>query len=140
MEAICKVKYVRQSPYKVRFVADMIRGKKVADAINILNSTNKKASSFLIKSLKSAIANIIFNDDANFDNDELYIKSILIDGCPTIKRFIISNPELTLTIIFDCRLFTDLSFYVNIKCFFVLTNKLFESHLISLIRNVPSST
>ena len=87
MEAICKVRYIRQSPYKVRFVADMIRGKRVSDAMNILDSTNKKASSFLLKSLKSAIANINFNDDANFEEDELYIKSILIDGGPTIKRF-----------------------------------------------------
>ena len=51
MEATCKVKYVRQSPYKIRFVADLIRGKKVLDAINILSSTNKKASQFLLKSI-----------------------------------------------------------------------------------------
>ena len=87
MEAISKVKYVRQSPYKIRFVADMVRGKNVSDAINILSSTNKKASSFLIKSINSAIANINFNDDANFDNDQLFIKKILVDGGPTIKRF-----------------------------------------------------
>ena len=87
MEATCKVKYVRQSPYKIRFVADLIRGKKVLDAINILSSTNKKASQFLLKSINSAIANINYNDDANFESDELYIKKILIDGGPTIKRF-----------------------------------------------------
>jgi len=87
MEATCKVKYVRQSPYKIRFVADLIRGKKVLDAINILSSTNKKASSFLLKSVNSAVANINYNDDANFENDELYIKKVLIDGGPTIKRF-----------------------------------------------------
>tara|TARA_X000001036_G_C20549054_1_gene753596 strand:+ start:543 stop:881 length:339 start_codon:yes stop_codon:yes gene_type:complete len=87
MEAICKVKYVRQSPFKIRFVADLIRGKKVLDAINILSSTNKKASQFLLKSVKSAVANINYNDDANFENDELYVKKILVDGGPTIKRF-----------------------------------------------------
>tara|TARA_Y100000588_G_scaffold352854_1_gene405861 strand:+ start:1453 stop:1791 length:339 start_codon:yes stop_codon:yes gene_type:complete len=87
MQATCKVKYVRQSPYKIRFVADLIRGKKVLDAINILSSTNKKASSFLLKSVNSAVANINYNDDANFENDELYIKKVLIDGGPTIKRF-----------------------------------------------------
>ena len=87
MEATCKVKYVRQSPYKIRFVADLIRGKKVVDAINILSSTNKKASQFLLKSINSAIANINYNDDANFESDELYIKKVLIDGGPTIKRF-----------------------------------------------------
>ena len=87
MEAICKVKYIRQSPYKIRFVADLIRGKNVLDAINILSSTNKKASQFLIKSLDSAVANINYNDDANFEKDELYIKKILIDSGPTLKRF-----------------------------------------------------
>jgi len=87
MEATCKVKYIRQSPYKIRFVADLIRGKNVLDAINILSSTNKKASEFLLKSLDSAVANINYNDDANFEKDELYVKNILIDGGPTIKRF-----------------------------------------------------
>ena len=86
MEAICKVKYIRQSPYKVRFVADLVRGKNVSDAINILDSTNKKASKFLLDSINSAISNINYNDDTNFEKDELYIKKILIDGGPTIKR------------------------------------------------------
>ena len=87
MEAISKVKYIRQSPYKVRFVADLVRGKKVSDAIDILSSTNKKASTFLLKSINSAIANMNYNDDTNFEQDELYIKTIFIDEGPTIKRF-----------------------------------------------------
>ena len=49
MEAISKVKYIRQSPYKVRFVADLVRGKKVSDAVNILANTNKKASKYFGK-------------------------------------------------------------------------------------------
>ena len=87
MEAIARKRFIRQSPYKIRFVADLIRGKSILDAINILSSTNKKASEFLLKSLNSAVANINYNDDANFEKDELYIKNILIDGGPTIKRF-----------------------------------------------------
>ena len=51
MEAASKLKYVRQSPYKVRFVADLIRGKNVLDAGNMLSKTNKKASKFLLKLL-----------------------------------------------------------------------------------------
>ena len=46
MEASSKLKYVRQSPFKVRFVADMIRGKNVADAINILLQPIKKHQNF----------------------------------------------------------------------------------------------
>ena len=87
MESTSKVKYVRQSPYKIRFVADLVRGKKVSDAINILSSTNKKASKFLLKSINSAVANINYNDEANFEEQELYLKTIYIDGGPTIKRF-----------------------------------------------------
>ena len=74
MEASSKLKYVRQSPFKVRFVADMIRGKNVADAINILTATNKKASKFLLKLLNSAVANINYiDDDSNFDQSDLYV-------------------------------------------------------------------
>ena len=87
MEAISKVKYIRQSPYKVRFVADLVRGKKVSDAVDILSSTNKKASKYLLKTINSAVANMNYNDDTNFEKDELYIKTIFIDGGPTIKRF-----------------------------------------------------
>ena len=88
MEASSKLKYVRQSPFKVRFVADMIRGKNVADAINILTTTNKKASKFLLKLLDSAVANINYIDDnSNFDTSDLYIKTIFVDGGPMLKRF-----------------------------------------------------
>tara|TARA_B100000579_G_C22336599_1_gene622970 strand:- start:222 stop:560 length:339 start_codon:yes stop_codon:yes gene_type:complete len=87
MEAISKLKYVRQSPYKVRFVADLIRGKNVLEAVNLLSETNKKASKFLLKLLNSAVANINYNDDANFEKDELFVKTIFVDGGPTIKRF-----------------------------------------------------
>ena len=47
MEGLAKLKYIRQSPFKIRFVADLIRGKSVFDAVNILSSTNKKASKIL---------------------------------------------------------------------------------------------
>ena len=88
MKASSKLKYVRQSPFKVRFVADMIRGKNVADAMNILSATNKKASKFLLKLLDSAVANINYIDDnSNFDTSDLYIKTIFVDGGPMLKRF-----------------------------------------------------
>jgi len=88
MEASSKLKYVRQSPFKVRFVADMIRGKNVADAINILTATNKKASKFILKLINSAVANINYtDDDSHFDQSDLYIKTIFVDGGPMLKRF-----------------------------------------------------
>ena len=87
MQAVSKVKYIRQSPYKVRFVADLIRGKSVIDAVNILTSTNKKASKFLLNLLNTAVANMNYNDDTNFENEELFVKTIFVDSGPTIKRF-----------------------------------------------------
>ena len=88
MESSSKLKYVRQSPYKIRFVADLIRGKKVDDAINILSSTNKKASKFLLKLLNSAVSNINYIDDnSNFEQSDLYVKTIFVDGGPMLKRF-----------------------------------------------------
>ena len=87
MESTASLKYIRQSPYKVRFVADMIRGKNVADAVNVLECTNKKASKYLVKLLNSAVANINYNDDTNFDDSELFVKTIFVDSGPTIKRF-----------------------------------------------------
>ena len=88
MESSSKLKYVRQSPYKIRFVADLIRGKKVDHAINILSSTNKKASKFLLKLLNSAVSNINYIDDnSNFEQSDLYVKTIFVDGGPMLKRF-----------------------------------------------------
>jgi len=88
MESTSKLKYVRQSPYKIRFVADLIRGKDVTDAINILSSTNKKASEFLLKLLNSAVSNINYNnEDINLEQNDLYVKKIYVDGGPTLKRF-----------------------------------------------------
>ena len=48
-ESICKVKFIRQSPYKVRFVLDSIRGKKVEYALDFLDFSNKKAAKFISK-------------------------------------------------------------------------------------------
>ena len=65
---------VRLSVDKGRLVADLIRGKKVDQAINILNFTQKRAAGIIKKALESAIANAEHNDGA--DIDELKIKAI----------------------------------------------------------------
>ena len=54
---------------------------------SILSSTNKKASKFLVKLLDSAVSNINYNDDTNFESNELFVKTIYVDSGPTIKRF-----------------------------------------------------
>jgi large subunit ribosomal protein L22 len=85
METKASVRGVRLSVDKGRLVADMIRGKKVDLAINILTFTPKKAATIIKKAVESAVANAEHNDGA--DIDELKIKSIYVEQGATLKRF-----------------------------------------------------
>ena len=84
MQTQAVLKFVRLSPQKARLVADLVRGKKVDEAINILKFSNKRAAGILKKVLDSAIANAENNNGA--DVDELKIKEIFVDVGPTMKR------------------------------------------------------
>ena len=57
MEATATLKYLKASPQKVRLVADLIRGKKVDEALSILRFTKKHSAKDLEKLLRSAVAN-----------------------------------------------------------------------------------
>jgi large subunit ribosomal protein L22 len=85
METRSIVRGVRLSADKGRLVADLIRGKKVDQAINILAFTPKKAAGVIKKALESAIANAEHNDGA--DIDELRVTSIYVEQGATLKRF-----------------------------------------------------
>ncbi len=85
METKAIVRGVRLSADKGRLVADLVRGRSVAQALNILAFTQKKAAGIVKKALESAIANAEHNDGA--DIDELSIKSIYIEQGATLKRF-----------------------------------------------------
>jgi len=85
METRAIVRGVRLSADKGRLVADLIRGKKVDQALNILAFTQKKAAGIVKKALESAIANAEHNDGA--DIDELKITSIYVEQGSTLKRF-----------------------------------------------------
>ena len=88
MEARAIAKYIRMSPRKVRRVADLIRGKNVGEAINILHFTQKAASGPIEKVLRSAVSNMLnLESSSKVDPDELYIKEIRVDGGITLKRF-----------------------------------------------------
>ena len=76
---------VRLSVDKGRLVADLIRGKKVDQALNVLQFTQKKAAVIIKKVLESAIANAEHNEGA--DVDELKVKTIYIDKADTLRRF-----------------------------------------------------
>lgn len=79
------VRGVRLSAQKGRLVADMVRGKPVDQALNILTFTNKKASLIIKKALESAIANAEHN--AGDDIDGLKVKTIHVEQGPVLKRF-----------------------------------------------------
>lgn len=82
MKAI--LKNYRQSPRKVRLVADVIRGKKVNDALNAMQFIEKRAAVPFTKVLQSAIANA---KQAGANPDHLIVKFVSVDKAPTQKRF-----------------------------------------------------
>lgn len=85
MQTKASVRGVRLSCDKGRLVADMIRGKKVDQALNILTFTQKKAAGIIKKALESAIANAEHNDGA--DIDALKVTSIYVEQGTVLKRF-----------------------------------------------------
>lgn len=84
METKATLRGVRLSAQKGRLVADMIRGKKVDQALNILAFSPKKGAGIIKRVLESAIANAEHNDGA--DIDELKVSSICVDQGSTMKR------------------------------------------------------
>ena len=85
MEVTARLRYVQGSPQKMRLVANLIRGKGVQEAVNLLQVTNKYAARHVQKCLKSAIANAENRDD-HVDVDRLYVKEVFVDGGPMLKR------------------------------------------------------
>lgn len=77
------LKNYRQSPRKVRLVADLVRGKKVKDALNTLRFVDKRASEPFAKVIKSALANAT---DKGLNADTLKITKVTVDKGPTYKR------------------------------------------------------
>jgi large subunit ribosomal protein L22 len=85
MEVRAVSKYLRVSAQKTRLVADMVRGKKVSDALTLLRFTPKKSGRLIAKTLRSAIANA--ESTHTLEADNLFIKTIKIDQGPRLKRF-----------------------------------------------------
>jgi len=85
MEVKARLRFVRIAPRKARLVADLIRGKRSEEALNILTFTKKAAAKIIIKLLKSAIANA--TQKKTIDIDRLYVKQITVDQGPTMKRY-----------------------------------------------------
>ncbi len=86
MQAKAIARYIRMSPRKVRLVVDVIRGKSVRDAEDLLRFVPRAASQPVDKVLKSAKANAVNNH--NMLEDRLYVSQIFVDAGPTLKRLI----------------------------------------------------
>ena len=89
MEAKAIAKMQRISPIKARLVIDTIRGKKVSDALAILENTNKKAAILTKKVLNSAVANAVNNN--GMEADDLYVKEARVDAGPVMKRVLFDS-------------------------------------------------
>lgn len=85
MKVSAVLKNARVSAQKARLVADLIRGKSVEQALNILTFSPKKSAELLKKVLESAIANAEHNEGA--DIDTLKVATVYVDKGLSLKRF-----------------------------------------------------
>jgi large subunit ribosomal protein L22 len=108
METSAKLKYARLSPQKARLVVNMVRGKAVQDALNILKFSPQKPAGIVADLVRSAIANA--EQKGVSDVDRLFVKAINVDQGPVLKRFMpraqgratkIRKPTSHITVVLD---------------------------------------
>ncbi|KPJ54276.1 50S ribosomal protein L22 [candidate division TA06 bacterium DG_24] len=88
MEARARARYVRLSPRKIGRVIDLVRGKGVGEALQLLKFLPKRAAVPVEKTIRSAVANAVHNTEGRrIDPDQLWIKEIRVDGGATMKRW-----------------------------------------------------
>jgi large subunit ribosomal protein L22 len=89
MEAVAKHRYLGTSPRKMRLVIDLIRGKNVDNAINILHFSSKHAARDAEKVLRSAISNIYNKDEeTKVETSDMYVKEAYVNQGPSVKRLL----------------------------------------------------
>ena len=88
METIVKLKYIKQSAKKVRFVLNMIKGSSVSNALNKLDNINKKAAISISKAIRSGLANLSNAEgNENVNRNDFYVSDAYVDQGPSMKRF-----------------------------------------------------
>jgi len=88
MEAKAVKKYAKQSARKLRQVADVVRGKDLEDVLNTLHFSKKKAAGIIEKTVRSCVANAMNSEEgAALEPEDLYLKEIVVDEGPTMKRY-----------------------------------------------------
>ena len=85
MEARAAHRFARISPRKARYVADLVRGKDIDEALDILHFTPRTAARIIHKVVLSALANA--ENKETLDVDKLFVKLICVDEGPTLRRF-----------------------------------------------------
>jgi large subunit ribosomal protein L22 len=90
MNSTAKLKFARVSARKARLVADLVRGRQVPEAIEMLTFTQKKSAPIIRKLVESAVANAEHEakrSGESIDVDELVIETITVDEGPSLRRF-----------------------------------------------------
>jgi large subunit ribosomal protein L22 len=85
LEARAVVKYIRIPATKMKYVVDLVKDKKVSDAIDLLSLTPKAAAVCVKKAIQSAVANA--TENAKVKEEDLFISKIYVTQGPTLKRF-----------------------------------------------------
>ncbi len=85
-EAKAKVLGLKVTPRKVRLVIDLVRGKNIDEAVEILSTVHKEAAPMIIKLINSAAANATNN--FNMNHDKLYIATIMASDSIKMKRYL----------------------------------------------------
>lgn len=87
MEAVARLRNVPTAPRKMRLVADLVRGKSVNQALNVLKFEPKHGAKLIEKLLLSAVANWeTKNEGARLEEADLFVKTIMVDGGRMLKR------------------------------------------------------
>ena len=87
MHAKAVARKLTMSPRKIRVVADMVRGKPVEEALAILQLLPKRSARMITKIVRSAVANADDRSEGKVDVDDLFIKTIFVDGAGITKRW-----------------------------------------------------
>ena len=85
MAATARLKLIRMTPRKVRVVANQVRGKSAQEAVDYLTFCKRSAARPLLKLIKSALANADVKGGMDIDN--LFVRELLVDSGPTMKRW-----------------------------------------------------
>jgi large subunit ribosomal protein L22 len=88
MKATARARFIRVAPRKLGLVGDMVRGKRVEDAFNILHFSPRAASLPLEKLIRSALANLMQEEGSRkIDTDDVVVSELVINEGPTLRRF-----------------------------------------------------